>query len=63
MTDRTNELETDLTTLLNTEIEKEVTIRDKKFVELDEEVKQFKAFDETVTADLTKQREDHETLK
>jgi len=39
MTDRTNELETDLTTLLNTEIEKEVTIRDKKFVELDEEVK------------------------
>ena len=63
MTDRTNELETDLTTLLNSEIEKEVTIRDKKFVELDEEVKQFKAFDETVTADLTKQREDHETLK
>jgi hypothetical protein len=39
MTDRTNELETDLTTLLNSEIEKEVTIRDKKFVELDEEVK------------------------
>ena len=63
MENRTDKLQTDLTDYTNFKIEKEVAIRDEKFVELDEEVRVFKDFNTSVTADLTKQREDHEEVK
>ena len=54
MENRTDKLQTDLTDYTNFKIEKEVAIRDEKFVELDEEVRVFKDFNTSVTADLTK---------
>lgn len=60
--ERTAQLDKDLTKAYTEKITGEVAIRDKKFGEIDVELKQFEKFD-VVTADIAEQRKDHEELK